>query len=93
MARLFVITARDEPTAVILRRGPSDWYHVIQWHTRRADLRPGLTGPWQIAGRSHIPFTEMIKFDYQYVAGWSLARDIEILLATIPAVISGRGAY
>jgi exopolysaccharide biosynthesis polyprenyl glycosylphosphotransferase len=64
-----------------------------QWHTRRADLRPGLTGPWQIAGRSHIPFTEMIKFDYQYVAGWSLARDIEILLATLPAVISGRGAY
>ena len=66
---------------------------TLQWHTRRADLRPGLTGPWQIAGRSHIPFSEMIKFDYQYVAGWSLARDIEILLATIPAVISGRGAY
>jgi hypothetical protein len=35
MARLFVIPARDEPTAVILRRGPSDWYHLIQWHTRR----------------------------------------------------------
>jgi hypothetical protein len=35
MATLFVITARDEPTAIILRRGPSDWYHLIQWHTRR----------------------------------------------------------
>jgi len=63
------------------------------WHARRADLRPGLTGPWQIAGRSHIPFHEMIRFDYQYVAGWSLARDVEILLATIPTVLSGRGAY
>ncbi|WP_051324151.1 sugar transferase [Candidatus Solirubrobacter pratensis] len=63
------------------------------WQTRRADLRPGLTGPWQISGRSHIPFQDMIKFDYQYVAGWSLARDVEILLATLPAVISGRGAY
>ena len=63
------------------------------WQSRRADLRPGLTGPWQISGRSHIPFQDMIKFDYQYVAGWSLARDIEILLATLPAVISGRGAY
>ncbi len=63
------------------------------WQSRRADLRPGLTGPWQVSGRSHIPFQDMIKFDYQYVAGWSLARDIEILLATIPAVISGRGAY
>jgi exopolysaccharide biosynthesis polyprenyl glycosylphosphotransferase len=63
------------------------------WQARRADLRPGLTGPWQVSGRSHIPFHDMIKFDYQYVAGWSLARDIEILLSTLPVVISGRGAY
>jgi len=62
------------------------------WQDRRADLRPGLTGPWQVAGRSHIPFADMIKLDYQYVAGWSLARDIEILLATFPAVLTGRGA-
>src|SRR3569623_1349668 len=62
------------------------------WQARRADLRPGLTGPWQVSGRSNIPFHDMIRFDYQYVAGWSLARDIEILLATLPAVISGRGA-
>ena len=63
------------------------------WHLRRLELRPGLTGPWQVYGRSQNPFQEMVRFDYQYVAGWSLARDIEILLATIPAVISGRGAY
>jgi exopolysaccharide biosynthesis polyprenyl glycosylphosphotransferase len=63
------------------------------WQERRADLRPGLTGPWQVAGRSNIPFHDMIRFDYQYVAGWSLARDVEILLSTLPAVLSGRGAY
>jgi exopolysaccharide biosynthesis polyprenyl glycosylphosphotransferase len=63
------------------------------WQARRSDLRPGLTGPWQVSGRSHIPFQDMIKFDYQYVAGWSLARDLEILLATLPVVFSGRGAY
>jgi exopolysaccharide biosynthesis polyprenyl glycosylphosphotransferase len=63
------------------------------WHLRRLELRPGLTGPWQIYGRSQSPFQEMVRFDYQYVAGWSLARDIEILFATLPAVISGRGAY
>jgi exopolysaccharide biosynthesis polyprenyl glycosylphosphotransferase len=62
------------------------------WQARRADLRPGLTGPWQVSGRSHIPFEDMIKIDYQYVVGWSLARDIEILLATVPAVLSARGA-
>jgi exopolysaccharide biosynthesis polyprenyl glycosylphosphotransferase len=64
-----------------------------EWHLRRLELRPGLTGPWQVYGRSQSPFQEMVRFDYQYVAGWSLARDIEILLATLPAVMSGRGAY
>jgi exopolysaccharide biosynthesis polyprenyl glycosylphosphotransferase len=64
-----------------------------EWHLRRRELRPGLTGPWQIYGRSQSPFQEMVRFDYQYVTGWSLARDIELLLATIPAVLSGRGAY
>ncbi len=64
-----------------------------RWHLRRLELRPGITGPWQVYGRSESPFQEMVRFDYQYVAGWSLARDFEILLATIPAVISGRGAY
>ena len=63
------------------------------WHLRRSELRPGLTGPWQVYGRSQSPFQEMVRFDYQYVAGWSLARDIEILFATLPAVLSGRGAY
>jgi exopolysaccharide biosynthesis polyprenyl glycosylphosphotransferase len=63
------------------------------WHHRRLELRPGLTGAWQIYGRSESPFDEMVRFDYQYVAGWSLARDVEILLATVPAVLSGRGAY
>lgn len=63
------------------------------WHSRRLDLRPGITGLWQVSGRSDLPFQEMVRFDYQYVSGWSLARDIEILLATVPVVISGRGAY
>jgi exopolysaccharide biosynthesis polyprenyl glycosylphosphotransferase len=64
-----------------------------RWQIRRADLRPGLTGRWQVAGRANIPFEDMIKLDYQYVTGWTLARDVEILLATLPAVLSGRGAY
>jgi exopolysaccharide biosynthesis polyprenyl glycosylphosphotransferase len=63
------------------------------WHLRRLELRPGITGPWQVYGRSQSPFQEMVRFDYQYVAGWSLVRDIEILFATLPAVFSGRGAY
>ncbi|MBS1878068.1 MAG: sugar transferase [Actinobacteria bacterium] len=77
------------PRPIIFREANA----LEDWHLRRAELRPGLTGPWQIYGRSQSPFQEMVRFDYQYVAGWSLARDIEILLATLPAVFSGRGAY
>jgi exopolysaccharide biosynthesis polyprenyl glycosylphosphotransferase len=72
----------------------SESKHAAQnWHARRLDLRPGITGLWQVSGRSDIPFQEMVRFDYQYVSGWSLARDVEILLATIPVVLSRRGAY
>lgn len=63
------------------------------WHARRFDLRPGLTGPWQIAGRSDLTVHEMVRLDYQYVTGWSLGRDLAILAATLPAVVVGRGAY
>ena len=63
------------------------------WPARRLDLRPGLTGPWQISGRSDLSVQDMVRLDFQYVTGWSLARDIEIILATVPAVLSARGAY
>ncbi|HEY3021669.1 MAG TPA: sugar transferase [Solirubrobacteraceae bacterium] len=66
---------------------------VEDWHVRRLDLRPGITGLWQISGRSDVSFREMVRLDYQYVAGWSVARDVEILLATLPAVLGARGAY
>jgi exopolysaccharide biosynthesis polyprenyl glycosylphosphotransferase len=63
------------------------------WQIRRLDLKPGITGPWQVGGRNYVPFQDMLRLDYQYVTGWSLARDVEILIATIPAVLSRRGAY
>ena len=66
---------------------------IDAWQARRLELRPGMTGPWQTSGRSNNSFEEMVRLDYQYVAGWSLARDLEILMATVPAVVSGRGAF
>ncbi len=63
------------------------------WHVRRLDLRPGITGPWQVSGRSDLSVHDMVRLDFQYVTGWSLARDLEILLATVPAVLKRRGAY
>jgi lipopolysaccharide/colanic/teichoic acid biosynthesis glycosyltransferase len=68
--------------------------HLVEdWHLRRLDLRPGITGLWQVSGRSDVSFADMVRLDYQYVSGWSPARDLELLLATLPAVLAGRGAY
>lgn len=52
------------------------------WHRRRLDIRPGVTGPWQVLGSSRIPVREMVKLDYKYVADWSLWNDIRIVLLT-----------
>jgi exopolysaccharide biosynthesis polyprenyl glycosylphosphotransferase len=64
--------------------------HVGEWARRRLDLKPGMTGPWQVLGRNDIPFGEMIKLDYLYVTNWSLWRDIKLLLQTVPAVLQSR---
>jgi exopolysaccharide biosynthesis polyprenyl glycosylphosphotransferase len=61
------------------------------WHRRRLDLRPGITGPWQVLGSARIPLREMVKLDYQYVADWSLWNDIRILLLTVGHVARRRG--
>ncbi len=59
----------------------------------RVRVRPGITGPWQIEGRSELPFEEMISLDHAYVANWTLREDLRLLLATAGAVLSRRGAY
>ena len=71
---------------------PNEDDHCIGWHRTRLELTPGLTGPWQVAGRTAVPFQEMVKMDYLYVAEWSLWNDIRLLMRTIPVVALGRGA-
>ena len=61
-------------------------------HRRRFSMRPGLTSLWQIKGRSNIDYATWMNYDLQYVDRWSLGLDARLLLKTIPAVLSGRGA-
>lgn len=61
------------------------------WARSRIDLTPGLTGLWQVLGRTSIPFEEMVKLDYLYVTNWSLWTDVRLLLRTLPAVLVRRG--
>jgi exopolysaccharide biosynthesis polyprenyl glycosylphosphotransferase len=59
----------------------------------RQSVRPGLTGPWQVLGRSDIPFEDMVKLDYMYVSTWSSRGDLKLLLRTVAVVFQARGAY
>ena len=60
---------------------------------KRLNVKPGLTCLWQVSGRSDIPFKEQVKLDKEYISSRSLKSDLLILLKTIPAILSGRGAY
>lgn len=71
----------------------SEASEVRQHWQRRFDVKPGMTGPWQVMGRSDIPFEDMVKLDCSYVASWSMAEDMRLLARTIAAVTRGRGAY
>jgi exopolysaccharide biosynthesis polyprenyl glycosylphosphotransferase len=71
---------------------PQEDENVSGWARGRLDLTPGITGTWQVLGRVHIPFEQMVMIDYLYVSNWSLWTDITLLLRTLPAVVSKRGA-
>jgi exopolysaccharide biosynthesis polyprenyl glycosylphosphotransferase len=65
-------------------------YH--RWHRRRLSMKPGLTCLWQVSGRNDIDFDRWMQLDLQYIDNWSPSLDLKILLRTIPAVLSGKGA-
>jgi exopolysaccharide biosynthesis polyprenyl glycosylphosphotransferase len=64
-----------------------------EWHHQRLKTVPGITGMWQISGRSEVPFDEVVLLDIYYIENWSIRLDIEILLKTIPRVLLREGAY
>jgi lipopolysaccharide/colanic/teichoic acid biosynthesis glycosyltransferase len=60
---------------------------------RRLLVKPGITGLWQVSGRAQLGVEDYVRHDLLYVQNWSFALDLYILVKTVPAVISGRGAY
>jgi exopolysaccharide biosynthesis polyprenyl glycosylphosphotransferase len=72
---------------------PEEVEQYREWHKRRLEVSPGMTGLWQVSGRSELTFDEMALLDIFYVEEWTLALDLKIFLKTIPTVIFGRGAY
>jgi exopolysaccharide biosynthesis polyprenyl glycosylphosphotransferase len=72
---------------------PGEMPKYNQWGMNLLTVQPGITGLWQVSGRSDVTYEERVKMDMHYIRNWSIWLDLQILLATIPAVIKGRGAY
>jgi lipopolysaccharide/colanic/teichoic acid biosynthesis glycosyltransferase len=72
---------------------PAEVEQYQDWEFARLRAVPGITGLWQVNGRSEVPFHDMVRLDLHYIRNWSLSMDIEILMRTIPAVLTNRGAY
>jgi exopolysaccharide biosynthesis polyprenyl glycosylphosphotransferase len=70
-----------------------DYALLQQWHRKRYLVLPGMTGLWQISGRSSLSFDDLVRLDFYYLENWSIWLDITILVKTIPAVLRRRGAY
>ena len=70
-----------------------DYSQLEEWHRKRYNVLPGMTGLWQISGRSNLGFDDLVRLDFYYLENWSVWLDIAILFKTIPAVLAGRGAY
>lgn len=71
----------------------SEVAQYADWHRERLRVQPGITGLWQISGRSELSFDEMCLLDVYYIENWSPSLDLKIMLRTIPYVLTGRGAY
>lgn len=72
---------------------PEEVEQYQEWHKKRLSVSPGITGLWQVSGRSDLTFDEMVLLDIYYVENWSLALDLGIIIRSIPAVLRARGAY
>jgi lipopolysaccharide/colanic/teichoic acid biosynthesis glycosyltransferase len=85
---------RGEMSIVGPRPGtPEEVAQYEPWQMQRISVPPGITGLWQVSGRSEVPFDEMVLLDIFYIENWSLDLEIRILLQTIPYVLLGHGAY
>lgn len=70
-----------------------DYERLEDWHKKRYLVLPGLTGLWQVSGRSELEFDDLVRLDFLYIERWSIFQDVVIMLRTIPAVFARRGAY
>ncbi len=105
VGRIIRATSMDElPQGINVLRGEmslvgprpglaSEVAQYQDWHRKRLEVLPGITGLWQVSGRSDLTFDEMVMLDIYYAENWSLGLDLRIMLRTVPQLLFGDGAY
>jgi lipopolysaccharide/colanic/teichoic acid biosynthesis glycosyltransferase len=70
-----------------------DYDRLDDWHKKRYLVLPGITGLWQVSGRADLDFDDLVRLDFLYLERWSVFLDLSILVKTVPAVLTRRGAF
>lgn len=93
LPQLFNVLKREMSLVGPRMISPPEMAKYDKWGINLLTVHPGITGIWQVSGRSDVSYEERIRMDMHYVRNWSLWLDLQLLLQTLPAVLKGRGAY
>jgi exopolysaccharide biosynthesis polyprenyl glycosylphosphotransferase len=93
LPQLFNVMKREMSLVGPRMISPLEMKKYDKWDMNLLTVRPGITGLWQVSGRSDVTYAERVRLDMYYIRNWSIWLDLELLLQTIPAVLRGRGAY
>ena len=93
LPQLFNVLRREMSLVGPRMISPLEMKKYDKWDMNLLTVRPGITGLWQVSGRSDISYAERVRLDMYYIRNWSIWLDIGLLLQTIPAVLRARGAY
>jgi lipopolysaccharide/colanic/teichoic acid biosynthesis glycosyltransferase len=93
LPQLFNVLSRDMSLVGPRMISPEEMSMYKQFDMNLLTVHPGITGLWQVSGRSDISYDERVRLDMYYIRNWSIWLDLQLLFQTIPAVLKGRGAY
>jgi exopolysaccharide biosynthesis polyprenyl glycosylphosphotransferase len=93
LPQLFNVLARDMSLVGPRMIHPDEMREYNQWGMNLLTVKPGITGLWQVSGRSDLSYAERVRLDMHYIRNWSIWMDFQLLVQTIPAVLKSRGAY
>ncbi len=93
LPQLFNVLTRDMSLVGPRMISPEEVSMYKQFDMNLLTVLPGITGVWQVSGRSDITYEERVRLDMYYIRNWSIWLDLQLLLQTFPAVLKGRGAY